>query len=51
MSKRISQEVVGSNPFGHLVGLTFAVIELVPTVDYSSGQLYMDTAIRLNLER
>jgi hypothetical protein len=45
MSKRMPQEVEGSNAFGDLVGLTFAVIEIVPTVDYSSGQLYMDTAI------
>jgi hypothetical protein len=51
MSKRIRQEVEGANAFGDLVGLTFAVIEIVPTIDYSSGQLYMDTAISLNLER
>ena len=35
MSKRIPQEVEGSNAFGNLVGLTFASIEIVPTVDYS----------------
>ena len=51
MSIRIHQELVMSNPFGDLVGLTFASIEIVPTVDYSGGQVYMDVAKRLNLER
>ena len=45
------QEVVGANAFGDLAGLTFASIEIVPTVYYSSGQVYMDVAKRLNLER
>ena len=45
MSKRMPQEVEGSNAFGDLVGLTFAIIEIVPTVDYRGGQVYMDIAI------
>jgi len=51
MSKIIHQKVVGSNRFDDLVGLTFASIEIVPAVDYSGGQVSMDIAIKLNIER
>jgi hypothetical protein len=35
MSKRIPQEVEGSNAFGDLVGLTFASTDIVLIVDHS----------------
>jgi len=41
MSKKIHQGIEEANPFGDLIGLTFASIEIVPTVGYSDGQVNM----------